>query len=374
MTISTNPARLERWLGRDKVEHLSRSMRGWYGPPIGVHGVPGAVFATGDGDFIGECREGYEASAYDYAEDLMRRLRRASRIASGESRTRLNTGFASLSDLISKVTQSAQRQELFFHKVGPTGVANVTSSLWRMGDLPQAGAAGSAAPGGRACTSSTAGAFSLVNAPGGTTQHFINGNVLGTLVNTLLLYDRIFDVAKSMASTATEAVTGVPTRYQSVTNTDPNYIGGNFGFIEVGGTPLAATAHNWTTCQYVKEDGSTTQSLPSLTGNSGAIVDRLDHPTGQWYAPLVAGDVGMMKWTQMQCSASVATGLINFVIGHPLVWMPCSIAQQLCIIDGINTAFNLVRIFDSACLAMLEVLKPAATATTYTGSILMAQG
>lgn len=51
---STHSQQLERWLGHANVDHLSRSMRNWYGPPIAVHGVPGCVYATGDGDFIGE--------------------------------------------------------------------------------------------------------------------------------------------------------------------------------------------------------------------------------------------------------------------------------------------------------------------------------
>jgi hypothetical protein len=31
------------------------------------------------------------------------------------------------------------------------------------------------------------------------------------------------------------------------------------------------------------------------------------------------------------------TGSINFVIGHPIAWMPCQLAKQMCVLDGINT-------------------------------------
>jgi len=55
------------------------------------------------------------------------------------------------------------------------------------------------------------------------------------------------------------------------------------------------------------------------------------------------------------------------MLGHPIAFMPIPIANMVCIIDGIMTAFNLVRIFDNACLAFLEVTKPSTTATTYTG-------
>jgi len=171
-----------------------------------------------------------------------------------------------------------------------------------------------------------------------------------------------------MNSTATEAVTGVPTRYQSTTATDENYIGDNFGFIEVGTTALAATAHNWTVCQYVNQTGTGTATLPSVTGNSGAIVDRLDQPLQQWFVPLASGDVGIRNWTQMQCSAAVATGLINFCIGHPIGFMSFPVINSVLPFDWLTNRDQAPRIFDNACLAFLEPLKPATTTTTYNGS------
>lgn len=367
MNLSPHDQRLERWLGAGKVEHLSNAMRNWYGPPIAIQGVPGNVRAIGGGDFIGTIREGFEVTAMDRARDLARRLQRAARIATSPKRAILHTGFASLSDLISEAT-AGKRYEYIFNKSGPTGVANVTSSLWRVGPQPAAGSAGSAAPGGRAPDDSTTGAFAFTNPTSPDTQHFVAGFPMASVVpNTLLLYDRIFDVAKTMNSSATEAVSGVPTRYQSTTQTDPNSARGNFLFVEVGGTALAATGHNWTTCTYTDQIGGSS-TLPSLTGNASAIVDRLDHPTNQWFAPLETGDTGIKALTQMQCSAAVATGAINFVIGHPIAWMPCLVASMTCVADGINTAFNLARIFDDAALAFLEVNKPATTATVYSGS------
>ena len=53
----THSDRLERWLGAEKVAQMSAAMCNphakWYGKPIAVHGVPGQVYATRDGDFIG---------------------------------------------------------------------------------------------------------------------------------------------------------------------------------------------------------------------------------------------------------------------------------------------------------------------------------
>jgi hypothetical protein len=87
--------------------------------------------------------------------------------------------------------------------------------------------------------------------------------------------------------------------------------------------------------------------------------------------PLAAGDSGIKNLTQMQCSALVATGTIDFVIGHPIAFMPCPIANIVCTLDGIYTAFNLTRIYDSACLSLLEMPKTATTATTYSGQVTM---
>ncbi len=372
---SVHSGRLERYFGTEKVNELSGLMSGWYGPPIALHGAPGAVYMTKDGDFVGDFREGWEMTMLDRAYDLKNRMKRALRVASSRNRNQLNAGFASLSDLISEATTGGKRQDMVFQKVGPTGVVAVTSSLWRLGNQPSAGATPSAAPGGNAPTRTTAGALVFNNpATGGDTNHLVSSVVAASAASgALLLYDRIFHVAKTMNSTTTEAVTGVPTRYQNTTLTAPDSIAGNFLFVEVGGTALAATAHNWTVCTYLDETNASA-TLPSLTGNSGAIVDRLDHPTSQWFAPLAAGNEGVKALTQMQCSAAVATGAVNFVIGHPLAWMSCPLANFICTFDYINTAFNLTRIFDDACLAFLEPTKVATTATTYTGQITLVAG
>lgn len=372
---SVNPAHLERFLGADVVAQVSGNMKGWYGPPITVAGVPGAVQVGRDGDFCGKLIVGGEASKWDYASDIFYRLERKFRRASYREMKnfRMMTGFSSIGDLLSEAS-TGKSQMLTFQKAGPTGVLNVASSLWRVGNLPSGGAAGSAAPGGRAPTDATAGAFAFNNASGADTLHFVSAFVTASVAaNTLLLYDRIFDVAKTMNSIASESVTGVPTRYQSSVSTDQNYAGGNFCFVEVV-TALANTAHNWTVCQYRNQAGTDNQTFPSMTGVAQAIIDRLDHPTGSWFMPLAAGDTGVMDLAQMQCSASVATGAINFVIGHPLAIIPCPVANLVAPTDGMRGAFQISRIFDDACLALLELPKPATTATTYSGVINLVSG
>ena len=358
-----NMRHLENWLGDEKIEHLRRCMKGWYGRPICLIDVPGSVWIHADGTFGGKLNAGYFASAVDYLYDYTKKL-----LDAPYQPSTLHAGFTSISDALSRASQGfSQRRN--FSKTGPTGVTSATSSLWRVGTQPSAGSAGGAAPGGTVHVGSNAGALSLAN-PAAGTNRLVGADVsAGTFGNSLLLYDRLFSVAKTMNSTATEAVTGTPSRYQSATDTAEDFAGDNFLFVEVGGTALAATAHNWTTCLYTDEAGATGRTLPSITGNSGAIVDRLDHPISQWFAPLAAGDTGIKALTQMQCSAAVATGAINFVIGHPIGFMAFPLANMTFPFDWLTNRDQAPRIFDDACLAFLEPSKPSATAATYNGRI-----
>lgn len=371
-----NMSRAERWIGAGHLEHMSHAMKDWPGPPIVVHGVPGALFVHGGGNYSGHVEAGEFGNVYDRAEDILRRMevngrRRVARWAK-QQLTQCNMGFASLGDQVAEMS-NGKRRDITWQKVGPTGVANVTSSLWRVGNQPAAGSAGSSAPGGRAPTGSgTTGAQFGLDDVSTDTRHIVEGFIIASVAgNNLLAYDRIFDVAKTMNSSATESVTGVPTRYQSSTPSAAGYAGGNFAFVEVGGTALAATAHNWTVCRYRNQAGTDTISFPSMTGNSSAIVDRLDHPVNSWFMPLASGDTGVMDLDQMQCSAAVATGAINFVIGHPLAWMPCPVANLIIPYDGVRTQ---VRVFDGAAIAFLEINKVSTTATTYNGGLTFGHG
>jgi hypothetical protein len=369
VTLHTHSDRLERWLGAAHVEQLSRAMRDWPGPAIALHGVPGAVYAAKGGDFVGEIRAGQEVCAADRAAMRLKQLRREQLARAGRYRRQLGA-FGSLSALIAAAT-GGKKQELFFNKAGvaSNAVGNCID-LWTLGNQPAAGAAGGAAPGGTSPTNATAGALPYANPANANTGHFTTGYALGTVApNTLLLYDRLLAVAKTMNSTATEAVSGTFARYQNASATASDYIGGNFCFPSVPTTVLAATAHNWTVCQYTNQAAATGKSFPSIAGVSACVKNGIDLAANNWFLPFAAGDVGVKALTQMQCSALVATGTVDFVVGHPIAFMPCLTAYLVCLIDGINTAFNLTFIYDNACLALLEMPKAATTATTYTGQV-----
>ena len=364
---STHSQRLERWLGKERIEQLSKAMKGWYGPPIHILDCPGSVRVCGDGDFIGPFERGYFWTALDA---LKAAFDRAAKVPPGT----LYVGFASISDALSRASQG-YNQVRVFNKVGPTGVVAVTSSLYRIGPQPIAGTGPANAADGTAFTSADTGALSFTNPSAGTT-HLVGADVSASVINnSLLLYDLIYGCNKTMNSAANESVTGVPTRYQSSTATDANYAGGNFLFIQVGGTPLAATAHTWgvagssNECLYRNQAGTDNCIMPVLTGNASAIVDRLDHPVGQWFAPLASGDTGIMDLAQMRCSAAVATGVIWFMIGHPLGFMSFPVINSMLPFDWLTNRNQAPRVFDSAYLALLEPTKPATGTTTYTGSI-----
>jgi len=371
----THSDRLERWLGADKVAQLSAAMCNrdakWYGKPIAVHGVPGLVYATKDGDFIGAIDAGYEVSAIDRAEDIIRRHHRMQRARMARVR-RQSGAIGSLDQALAAYFGGGNRT-FSFNKAGTTGVVGATNTLWFVGSQPAAGSAAAAAPGGTVPTDATTGSWGFDN-PSSGTQHFVFGNPIASVAaNTLLLYDRLFSVTKTMNSSTTEAVTGVPTRYQSTTAGAADSAENNFLMIECR-TVLAATAHNWTVCTYTDQSNNTGATLPSVTGNSSNIVNRLDQPVGTWFCPLASGDTGIRNLTQMQCSAAVATGAIDFTIGHPIAFMPCGIANFVCEKDGLTTSISLERIFDDACLAFLEICKSATTATTYTGTFTTLRG
>lgn len=381
---STHSDRLERWLGAEQVAGVVRAMQGraWHGPPIAVHGVPGAVYVTHDGDFVGEIRGGHEVSSVDRALDYLAReirMRRA-RIAQQRSLGSLigsvrrleqkADAFTNLSQIVAAAT-GGKRQDPIFSKTGVASNAiGNCNDLWVATGQPAAGAAGAAAPGGTAHTSANTGALGYTNPATTNGGHFVTAGITASvLANTLLLYDRLLSVAKTMNSTATEAVTGTFSRYQNQTAPADDYIGGNFLFPMVPTTILPATAHNWTVCQYTDQGGATAQSVPSIAGVSACVVGGVDLAAGNWFMPLASGDTGVKALTQMQCSALVATGTVSFVVARQLAFFPCPIANLICLVDGINSAFNLQRIYDNACLSFLEMPKSATTATSYSGQL-----
>lgn len=367
-SVHTHAGRLERWLGEVAVHNLSQNFRDWYGPPVPIAGVPGRVFVTGGGDFIGECRVGAELSGVERAMSIVREDNRRRFRLMALRRKQLG-GFGSFSALITAAT-SGKAVRMNFSKVGtaPTAIAGAID-LWGVGNMPAAGIVGAAAPTGTSPTNATTGTLPFANAvSNANTSHFVNAQILANFVNSLLLCDRLLQVLKTPSSSATEAVTGTFSRYQNATATADDYIGGNFVYPHAMGT-LGAVAHNWTVCQYTNQAGTTGQSIPSIAGINACAVNQIDLAVNSWFMPLASGDVGVKALTQMQASVATVTGSMDFVVAHAIAAMPVPLVNIVCNIDGLASAFNLAKVFDNACPYFIELPKPATNATTYSGIV-----
>jgi len=373
--LSTHSGQLERWLGAEKIDYISKQfMHGggpnvpWYGPPVNLSDVPGSVWIGGDGDFVGDLGRGFFASAADSMADHIKRLWYAAGSPIYINEAQFAAGFSGISDAIEKMRTGYQQKAVFI-KTGSAGTTGACGPLMAAGVQPAAMGAPGSAPAGTVNGNTDIAAL-ILNNPGSGTLHLLGADVSSSqLNNCIMLYDNIFTVNKTMNSTATESVTGVPTRYQSLTASDPDYIGGNFLFIRIA-TVLPGAGHNWTVCQYTDQDGTTNNNFPSITGIS-AGTNRFDMPVSTWFCPLATGDVGVKALTQMQCSALLSSGSISFHLGHPIGVMMFPQISDVIPFDWLTVRDMAPRIFNDAALMFFELPKQSATATNYRGYIVM---
>jgi hypothetical protein len=311
-------ARLERVLGRDCLEAVLHSSYGVHGFTP-VMGVPACVR---DGCLV-------------------------PRFSGG--------GFASLSDLISEATIGGKAQRFRMSKNGVAAPAVAASQhLWGLGPLPALGANAGGTGGGTIPDRTTVGSLGQVNPTGGDTLHFVSAMPMMTVGGAILMYDYLFGVNINVATTA-NTVTGVPTRYQT-TNAAGSWISARVS------TVYGATAHNYT-ITYMDQDGNTAEAGSAQAARVSSAVQTTPFTAPQWTYSLNSPDVGVRKITSIALSAA-STGNADFIIGHSIVTMPCPITGQVIPVDGINSAFNLIPIVDSACLAFAEYYKTATSAAT----------
>jgi hypothetical protein len=317
--------KVENWFGKEILGQLIDGSKGFYNP-IPIANVPGQLFAY-NGEIYGTIQGG---------------------------------SFSSLSDLIDKATTQGNRQDILFYKAGTLAVNNSAASLWNVGSVPAAGGAATNLPSGTFPTNTTNGSLKQSDPTG--TLHLTTGYAQGTAApNTLLLYDRLWHGGSG---------THVTTNQQNINGSPSRYLGanskGNFAFLEVT-TALGATAQNMT-MTYVDQDGNAAEAAPALAMIASSAVTRIPHTP--WFVPLNAGDTGVQRVTRIQMSAGNTAGASNVVIGRALAFLPCPVANSMAIVDGINSAFNLVQIQSGACLAFIEC-KGVATATGYYGQIIL---
>lgn len=366
----THSQRLERWLGTDTVERLSLSMRNWYGPPIGIANVPGHVYATKGGEFVGAIRGGYFANLADYA---TQRTNRILRNAARRNRLTFHAGFTSLSDLISEATSGGKSQIMAFVKAGAAGVAARSNSLWSVGSWPASGAAGGTTGTGVALTRTTTGALAQQNAAGGDQLHLTTMTVQASVAGQiLLLYDNLWNMTHTMTVDPRSCdAANPPTRYQTAALAPGNFFSGHVTTVLPAATPTI-------TLDYVDQDGNNVTGPALSTIASAAAVNTIPFTAPNWFYPLNPADVGLRSLQNsanaINLSAAMASGVVTWNIGHPLVFCPVGAANTPVIIDGINSAFNLQRVYDDACLNFLELCKSATTATNWWGAIQFVSG
>lgn len=277
-------------------------------------------------------------------------------------------GFTSLSDLINEMS-GAKRQDLIFNKAGSTGVVGTAAHLFRVGAWPAAGGTGGTTGSGAALTKATAGTFKFTNAAGGDTLHFINGNFMGSVgTQMLVLYDRLWDMTHTMTVDPRSTDGTAPSRYQNSTAVGTVLTG------EVT-TVLPASSPTFT-YDYIDQDGNNVTS-PANTIRASAAVNSSPFPLGQWFATLDAADAGIRAFQNsangINLSAAMASGVVCWILAHPLAFIPIPTANVPVPLDGINSAMNLVRILDDAALAFLEI-KGATGATNWFGNITLCSG
>ncbi len=343
---------IERWLGAECAEHLSRSMRGWYGPPIALANTMGAVYVTGDGDFVGKLSAGRASSLLDLAADkarlFLRRLDGAIRRVRRNGK--LHAGFSSLSDLISEATAGGKSQSLFWQKSNGTGTTVGNAICMRnVGTMPAARGTGGTSGTGVALVDSSGGAPVFTNPSGGDTTHITTIVAQSGSIQNAMLFDCLWDMTYNHASSTSTAIDSAnrPTRYQTGATAPGNFISGEVT------TNLSATAHN-ITVTYVDDQGNTAEAGPAYAAPASAGIQRTPTVAGQWFVPLNSPDMGVRYLTNIaQSTTASVTGVTTWFVGHPLAWVPQPSANQPWIYDGINSAFNLERVYDDAHLAWL---------------------
>lgn len=280
-------------------------------------------------------------------------------------------GFASLSDLIAEATANGKMQTKYYQKLGAApGATAGTSPLWNVGNVPAAGGVGGTSGTGSVPTRTQTGALAQSNATGSDTLHLVSWTGLANVAGSTLLYDRLWHMTYNHASATTTAIdaNNQPTRYQTAT-TAP----GNFVTSEVT-TVLSATAHT-IGITYVDQDGNTAEANTNVSVRVSSAVNTLLFTAPQWNHILNSPDTGLRYLTEIdQSTITSVTGISSAVIGHPLALLPLPAANVPFVLDGINSAFNMIEILEDACLAMLDFQKSANTATTSTGWLTLVSG
>jgi len=325
--------------------------------------TPVPIIGVGASAYKGTIIPRDDREVRDLAASMIRRKSKFERIK-GE-----RGGFASLSDLISEATTGAKQQVLFYSKTGiAPGAVSGTSPLWNSSAVPAAGGVGGSSGTGAVPTRAQTGALAQANATGGDTLHLTTWSGVTSVAGSVLLYDRLWHMTYNHATATSTAVdsNNRPSRYQGTTSAP-----GNFCTSEI--TTTLVTAHN-IGITYVDDAGNTTEANTNVAARLGAA-QTLAFTAPQWTHTLNTPDLGLRYITNFnQSTITSVTGVSSVVVGHPLSILPQPAANVSFVLDGINSAFNLVRVLDDACLSLYDFFKTANTAATLVGWITLVSG
>ena len=349
----------ERAYGREVMENILNCSMG-IRKPVPIMGITAAAY---QGTIIDR-----SAEERDLALSMLRRRSAWERV-----KWERGTGFASLSDLIAEATANGKRQQLRYAKTSTVTVvaAGDNQSLWNVGANPAAGANASAAAAGTSYDNTTAGGLKQTDPSGSDTLHLTTWVGQSTVSGNLLLYDRIRAWSVSEA-TASNAITGTQTRYNGAAGT-LTYPGGSFVTSRV--TTVRAANTNTVQMTYKDQDNNTAEANTATAMVSAAAVGRPCTGGGQgaWALALNSADTGVYEVTNITYSAT-STGVSEFEHGYPLAILPMPVANVGFVLDGINSAFNLVQVQTDACLALFEFSKTGTAVQTYSGIITLVSG
>jgi hypothetical protein len=351
---------MERHYGPEIVESILSASMG-IRKAVPIMGISAAV---NQGRIVSRANE-----ERDLALSMIRRKSAWERIK-GER----GTGFASLSDLITEATANGKRQQFRYAKTSSvTAVAaGDNQDLWNVGNFPAAGAAAAAAAAGTSYDNTTAGGLKQTDPAGADTLHLTTWIGASTVTGNILLYDRLRAWSVSEA-TQSNACTGTQTRYNGAAGT-LTYPGGSFVSSRV--TTIRAANANQITLTYKDQDNNTAEAAAAIAMVSAGAVGRPATGGGQgvWAIPLNSGDTGVYEITNVNYNTATSTGVIEWVHGYPLAILPAYTANLGYLLDGINSAFNLVQIQTDACLAFFEFAKTGTAVQTYMGLITLVSG
>lgn len=277
--------------------------------------------------------------------------------------------FASFSALIAAAS-GGKGQQLMFTKAGTAGIAGRSNSLWNVGASPAAGGTGGTTGTGAARTRTSTGALAQQNPASADTNHIIGGTFQGSVgTQMLLVYDRLWDMTHTMTvdPRSCDAV-NPPTRYQTAGTAPGNFLSGEVTTVLPAATPTV-------TFDYVDQDGNNVTGPALSTIYSAAAVNTVPFTAPNWFYPLASTDTGLRSLQNsanaVNLSAAMASGVVTWFIGHPLLLIPIPTANVPVLIDGINSALNLTTVYDNACIAMMELTKGATTATNWWGNLMV---